>query len=162
MSGDAFRVPIEDRYFEDYVVGSVHEFGSIAVDEAEMIAFARRFDPQAAHVDPEAAKTTAFGGLVASGWHTGSLMMRLLADHYYSRVATLGASGIDELRWLRPVRPGDTLSVRVTVTEARPSRSKPDRGIVRSFVEVLTADRRAVMTLSAVTLILRRPARPGP
>jgi len=162
MSGSAFTVPIEDRYFEDYAVGSVHEFGSVEVEEAEVIAFARRFDPQLFHVDPEAARKTAFGGLIASGWHTGSLAMRLLVDHYISHVASLGSPGIDELRWLRPVRPGDTLSVRVTVTEARPSRSKPDRGIVRSFVEVLNGDREVVMTLSALTLILRRPARPGP
>jgi len=162
MSGSAFTVPIEDRYFEDYAVGSVHEFGSVEVEEAEVIAFARRFDPQLFHVDPEAARKTAFGGLIASGWHTGSLTMRLLVDHYISHVASLGSPGIDELRWLRPVRPGDTLSVRVTVTEARPSRSKPDRGIVRSFVEVLNGDREVVMTLSALTLILRRPARPGP
>ena len=162
MSGSAFTVPIEDRYFEDYAVGSVHEFGAVAVEEAEVIAFARRFDPQVFHVDPEAAKKSAFGGLIASGWHTGSLTMRLLVDHYISHVASLGSPGVDELRWLRPVRPGDTLSVRVTVTEARPSRSKPDRGIVRSFVEVFNGDREVVMTLSALTLILRRPARPGP
>ncbi len=162
MSGDGFTVPIEDRYFEDYAVGSVHEFGAIAVEEAEVIAFARRFDPQTFHIDPETARTTAFGGLIASGWHTGSLTMRLLVDHYISHVASLGSPGIDELRWLRPVRPGDTLSARVTVTEARPSRSKPDRGIVRSFVEALNGDREVVMTLSALTLILRRPARPGP
>ncbi len=162
MSPGAFTVPPEDRYLEDYVVGSVHEFGVAAVEEAEVIAFGRRFDPQVFHVDPDAAKKTAFGGLVASGWHTGSLAMRMLADHYYSRVATLGAVGLDGLRWLHPVRPGDTLSLRVTVTEARPSRSRPDRGIVRSLVEVLPADRRVVMTMSPVTLILRRPARPGP
>lgn len=162
MSGDTFRVPIEDRYFEDYSVGSVHEFGAIAVEEAEVIAFARRFDPQHFHVDPETARKTAFGGLIASGWHTGSLTMRLLVDHYISHVASLGSPGVDELRWLRPVRPGDALSVRVTVTEARPSRSKPDRGIVRSFVEVLNGNREIVMTMSALTLILRRPARPGP
>ena len=162
MSGSAFTVPIEDRYFEDYAVGSVHEFGSVEVEEAEVIAFARRFDPQLFHVDPEAARKTAFGGLIASGWHTGSLTMRLLVDHYISHVASLGSPGVDELRWLRPVRPGHTLSVRVTVTEARPSRSKPDRGIVRSFVEVLNGNREVVMTLSALTLILRRPARPGP
>ncbi len=162
MSAAGFAVPPEDRYFEDYVVGSVHEFGAAAVEEAEVIAFGRRFDPQVFHVDPEAAKRTAFGGLVASGWHTGSLAMRMLADHYYSRVATLGAIGVDGLRWLRPVRPGDTLSLRVTVTEARPSRTRPDRGVVQSLIEVLAADRGVVMTMTALTLILRRPARPGP
>ncbi|MEI8183847.1 MAG: MaoC family dehydratase, partial [Desulfomonile sp.] len=110
-----FTTPAEDRYFEDYVPGSVHEFGSIAVEEAEMINFARRFDPQPFHIDPEAAKQSIFGGLIASGWHTASLAMRLLVDHYISHVASLGSPGVDELRWLKPVRPGDTLSVRITL-----------------------------------------------
>lgn len=149
-------------YWEDFAVGTTREFGGLAVTKEEILRFAKQFDPQPFHVDEEAARRSPFGGLIASGWHTGSLMMRLLVDHYISHVASLGSPGIDELRWLRPVRPGDTLSVRATVTEVRPSRSKPDRGIVRSFVEVLNGNREVVMTLSALTLILRRPARPGP
>jgi acyl dehydratase len=151
-----FTVPIENRYFEDYVAGSVHEFGPIAVEEAEVIAFARRFDPQPFHVDPEAAQQTMFGGLIASGWHTASLMMRLIVDHYLSRVASLGSPGIDELRWLQPVRPGDALSVRVTILKTKRSRSKPDRGIIHSFVEVLNQADEVVMSMTAANFMLCR------
>ena len=96
-----------DRYFEDYMAGSVHKLGSLVVEEAEIIEFARRYDPQPFHTDPEAAKDTIYGGLIASGWHTGSLMMSLAAGRYLSAVSSLGSPGIDELRWLKPVRPGD-------------------------------------------------------
>jgi acyl dehydratase len=118
-----FTTPVEDRYFEDYVAGSVHEFGRIAVDEREVIEFASRYDPQPFHTDPQAAQRSPFGGLIASGWHTAGLMMRLVVEHYLSRVASLASPGVDELRWTQPVRPGDTLSVRATVLEARRSRS---------------------------------------
>ena len=144
-----FTTPVEDRYFEDYVPGSVHEFGSIAVEEAEMINFARRFDPQPFHIDPEAAKQSIFGGLIASGWHTASLAMRLLVDHYISHVASLGSPGVDELRWLKPVRPGDTLSVRITLLEAQRSRSKPDQGFIRGSTEVLNQHGEVVMTMKS-------------
>lgn len=156
MAGSTFSAPIESRYFEDYTAGSVHEFGTIDVTEQEVIDFARRFDPQVFHTDPQAARQTIFGGLIASGWHTGSLMMRLIADHYLSKVASLGSPGIDELRWNMPVRPGDTLSVRVTVRETRRSRSKPDRGIVRSFIEVLNQNQDVVMSATAVNMLLCR------
>lgn len=152
----AFTVPVEDRYFEDYVAGSVHEFGSITVEEEEIIAFARRFDPQVFHTDPGAAKDTMYRGLIASGWHTAGLMMRVLVDHYLSHVASLGSPGVDELRWIQPVRPGDELSVRVTILETRRSRSKPDRGIVRSFVEVINQNREVVMSMKAANFILCR------
>jgi len=148
-----FTLPLEERYFEDYLAGSVHEFGSIAVEEAEVVAFAERFDPQPFHIDPEAAKETMFGGLIASGWHTASLMMRLIVEHYLSRVASLGSPGEDELRWLKPVRPGDELSIRVTVVDTQRSRSKPDRGIIHSFIEVLNQDREVVMSLKAVNFM---------
>ena len=144
-----FTTPAEDRYFEDYVPGSVHEFGSIAVEEAELINFARRFDPQPFHIDPEAAKQSIFGRLIASGWHTASLAMRLLVDHYISHVASLGSPGVDELRWLKPVRPGDTLSVRITLLEAQRSRSKPDQGFIRGSTEVLNQHGEVVMTMKS-------------
>jgi acyl dehydratase len=156
VSAAGFTVPIEDRYFEDYVPGSVHEFGSVRVEEGEVISFARKFDPQPFHTDPAAAKRSVFGGLIASGWHTAGLMMRLLAGHYLSKVASLGSPGIDELRWLEPVRPGDELSVRVTVLEANRSRSRPDRGVVISYIEVLNQHREVVMTLKAVNFLLCR------
>ncbi len=153
----AFSHPIDDRYFEDYVEGDVHAFGSIAVEADEIIAFARRFDPQRFHTDPEAAKQTPFGGLIASGWHTAGLMMRLYAEHYLTHVASLASPGLDELRWVKPVRPGDRLSVRVTVLKATPSKSKPDRGAVTSFVEVFNQAGEVVMTVKCVNMIARRP-----
>lgn len=161
MSTQTFSTSTHDRYFEDYVPGAVYEFGSIAVDQDEVISFAQRFDPQDFHTDPEAARQTVFGGLIASGWHTAGLMMRLYADHYLSKVASLSSPGVDELRWKQPVRPGDELSLRVTVTEARRSSSKPDRGIVRSFIEVLNQDHEVVMSMSALNLLLCREPIPA-
>ena len=158
MCDTPFRVPIEDRYFEDYVTGSVHEFGPILVEEKEIIAFAKRFDPQRLHTDSGAAKDTVFGGLIASGWHTAALMMRLFVDNYLSHVASLGSPGVDELRWLKPVRPGDEISIRVTVLETKRSRSKPDRGIVRSFIEAMNQDREIVMNLKAANFLRCRRA----
>ena len=151
-----FTRPVEDRYFEDYVAGSVHEFGRIAVDEREVIEFATRYDPQPFHTDPQAAQRSPFGGLIASGWHTAGLMMRLVVEHYLSRVASLASPGVDELRWTQPVRPGDTLSVRATVLEARRSRSKPDRGIVYTRFEVLNQRGEVVMSVKAMNMLRAR------
>ena len=147
-----------ERYFEDYQVGMVDEFGEVLVTAEEIVEFARRYDPQTMHVDAVAAATGPFGGLIASGWHTGSLTMRLFVDHYLSKVATLPSPGVDELRWVRPVRPGDTLRMRVTVVEARRSNSKPDRGIVRSLVEVLNQNGEVVMSQRPMNLMLCREA----
>lgn len=141
-----FTTPQEDRYFEDYFAGSVHEFGPVTVEQKEMVAFAKRFDPQPFHIDPAKAKRSIFGGVIASGWYTASVTMRILVDNYVSRVASLGSPGVDALRWLKPVRPGDSLSVRVTVVETKRSRSKPDRGFVRTSVEVYNQNRDVVMT----------------
>jgi acyl dehydratase len=154
----SFRASREDRWFEDYEPGSVHEFGSIAVREEEVLAFGRRFDPQVFHTDPQAAAETEYGGLIASGWHTAGLMMRLYSDHYLSKVATLVSPGVDNLRWLRPVRPGDELSLRITIAEARRLRTKRDRGLVRSDVEVLNQRGEVVMTVSALNFFLCRSA----
>ena len=151
-----FASPITDRWFEDYVPGAVHEFGSIAVEEEEVIAFAKRYDPQDFHTDPAVAKDTIFGGLIASGWQTCGLMMRLYAENYLTKCASLASPGVDELRWLRPVRPGDHLSVRVTVMDAVPSRSKPDRGVVTSFIEVLNQRTEVVLSMRALNMIARR------
>jgi len=153
MSLRDFPVPIDKRYFEDYVPGSVFEYGTVTVNQADVIEFAQRFDPQPFHIDPAAAARGPFGGLIASGWHTASLVMRLVVDHYLSSVAGLGSPGVDELRWTRPVRPGDSLRVRVSVLEARRSRSKPDRGIVRSHIEVLNQAGDVVMSLKALNLL---------
>ncbi|MFJ7212606.1 MaoC family dehydratase [Amycolatopsis sp. NPDC098790] len=146
-----------DRYFEDYVPGVTHDCGSVEVTEADVLGFARRYDPQSFHVDAAAAADGPFGGLIASGWHTASLMMRLFADHYLSAVSSLGSPGVDELRWPRPVRPGSVLRLRATVTEARLSRSKPDRGLVRTHVELVDAGDDVVFSASLLNLILVRP-----
>ena len=146
----------QDRWFEDYVPGAVHDLGSVVVDEQEVIAFARQFDPQPFHLDKERAKRSAFEGLIASGWHTACMAMRLIVDHYLSEVSSEGSPGIDELRWLRPVRPGDQLSVRATILDARLSRSRPERGIVRSQIETLNQDEEVVMHLTSTIFIRRR------
>ena len=117
------------RYFDDYLPGATYDCGSVSVDQAEIISFAKTFDPQPFHVDRGAAASGPYGGLIASGWHTAALMMRQLVEHYVSAEASLGSPGLDEIRWPYPVRPGDTLRVRATVIEARRSLSKPDRGI---------------------------------
>jgi acyl dehydratase len=146
----------EDRHFEDYVPGSVFEYGEVTVSAAEIIEFARRFDPQAMHVDPSAAARGRFDGLIASGWHTAAMVMRLLVDNFLPGRASLASPGIDELRWLRPVRPGDVLHIRVSVLEATRSRSKPDRGIVRTLVEVLNQDAVVVMSMKPMNIIACR------
>ena len=144
---------LQDRWFEDYVPGAVHDLGSVVVDEQEVVAFARQFDPQPFHLDQERAKKSAFGGLVASGWHTACMVMRLMVDHYLSEVSSEGSPGIDELRWLRPVRPGDQLLVKITILDARRSRSRPERGVVRSQIKTLNQDGQVVMHLTFAVFI---------
>jgi len=151
-----FATPVDDRFFEDYVAGDVHEFGSIAVTGDEIVEFATRYDPQPVHKDRDAARHTQFGGLIASGWQTAGWMMRLVVEHFLSHVASLASPGVDELRWTRPVRPGDTLSVRATIVEARPSASRPDRGLVRTLFEVLNQRGEVVMSVKAMNLLKRR------
>ncbi len=153
MSTSEIAVPAEDRYFEDYLPGTIVEYGEIRVTEAEIIEFARRFDPQDMHLDPAGAARGRFGGLIASGWHTAAMMMRLFADNFLSKAASLASPGIDELRWLKPVRPGDVLRIRVTVLETARSRSKPDRGMVRTLVEILNQDGDVVMSLKPMNII---------
>ena len=138
-------VPAAGRTFEDYRVGMVDEFGEILVTTEEIVAFAQRYDPQPMHVGP--------GDVIASGWHTAAMVMRLFVEHYLSKVAALPSPGIDQLRWIRPVRPGDRLRVRVTVTETRLSRSKPDRGLVRALVEVMNQAGDVVMSFQPMNLM---------
>ena len=155
-------MPLAERYFEDYHVGAVYEFGHVEMREAEIIDFGRRYDPQPFHTDPVQARAGVHGGLIASGWHTGCVAMRLLVDHFVSRVASIGSPGMDELRWFKPVRPGDILSLRVTVTETRRSRTRPDRGIVTAFIEVLNQERVTVMSWTGLGFYLcREPLEPG-
>jgi acyl dehydratase len=145
------------RYFDDYAPGATYDCGSVSVDQAEIISFAKRFDPQPFHIDPEAAARGPYGGLIASGWHTLALVMRLLVDNYLSAEASLGGPGADEIRWPYPVRPGDTLRVRATVVEARRSLSKPDRGIVKTMAEAVNQDGRTVMRATAINFLRVRP-----
>lgn len=137
-----------ELYFEDLEPGRVHELGSVVVTEDEILDFARRWDPQAFHVDPEAAKESVFGGLIASGWHTGAMWMRLYVDSLLDGAASMGSPGVEELRWLAPVRPGDTLSGRLTVLETTPSaRRRQDRGTVRIRGEMVNQDGVTVMSM---------------
>jgi acyl dehydratase len=152
MTSSDFSVSSNERYFEDYVPGLVLEYGTIPLSEAEIIDFATRFDPQYFHTDPEAAKAGPYGGLIASGWHTAAVMMRLAADYYMSKVASLGSPGIDEIRWTRPVRPGDSLWIRISILEAKRSTSKPDRGVVHAFIEVLNQNQECVMSMKAMNI----------
>ncbi len=145
------------RYWEDIKQGEVVEMGSRTLDKERMMAFAREFDPQPFHTDEKAAEASIYGGLIASGWLTGSVLMRIFYDSYLKDTAGLGSPGIDELRWPKPVRPGDTLSARLTVLETAASRSKPDRGIVRSLMEVLNQHGEIVMTTKGVNFVRRRP-----
>lgn len=154
----ATPVPYRERWFEDYPVGEVAEFGDHPVTEAEIVEFATRYDPQPFHVDPEAARGSIYGGLIASGWMTASCAMRLLVDHYISPIASMGSPGIDELRWLAPVRAGDRLRMRVTVLESRPSRSRPRLGMTRFHWEVLRGAGEVVMTMTGWGMYRRRPA----
>jgi acyl dehydratase len=158
LSEADFAVGVADRYFEDYAVGAVYEYGYVSVSEAEIVAFAEQFDPQPIHVDARFAASGPFGGVIASGWHTASIAMRLVVAHYLSRVASLASPGIDELRWPAPVRPGDSLRLRATIVEARRSRSKPDRGLVRTRAELLNQHDQTVLSLVAMNLLrLRNP-----
>ena len=153
MSLHSFTAAPQDRYFEDYTPGHVYEFGTITVSEAEIVGFARQFDPQDVHLDSKKAAVGPFGGITASGWHTISLAMRLYVDHYLSHVASLASPGAEDIRWLKPVRPGDALRIRVTILDARLSRSKPDRGIVRARVEAINQKGDVVLAMTLVSFI---------
>ena len=160
MTGLLSRVdlpaPVGDRWFEDYLPGSVYEFGHTRVNETEIADFARHYDPQLIHTDTAWSRSGPFGGLIASGVHTIAVCMRLYVEHYLSHVASLASPGLDEIRWPRPVRPGDRLHIRVTVAEARMSRSKPDRGLVHSTVLALNQDDHVVLSFTAMNFLARR------
>jgi len=145
------------RYFEDFQAGDVFELGNHTVTAAEIIDYARQFDPQPFHVDEAAAVDGPFGGLIASGWHTGALWMRIYVDSVLNDTISMGSPGIEELRWLVPVRPGDTLSARLTVLETSPSSRRPDRGTVRSRGEMTNQRGEPVMTMIARGFFGRRP-----
>ncbi len=144
-------------YFEDFHVGETVEIGRCAIDEPEIIGFANQYDPQPFHTDPELARGTNFGGLIASGWQTCALTMRMICDAYLKDAATMGSPGMEEIRWLKPVRPGDTLIAKRTIEEARPT-SKPDRGLVLTRWDVYNQRDEHVMMMRGYGLFARRPA----
>jgi acyl dehydratase len=149
-------------HWEDFPAGFVRDFGAMPVEREAVVAFARQFDPQPFHVDEEAASASLFGGLCASGWHTAAMAMRMMCDAYLLDSASLGSPGIDNLRWLKPVFPGDTLSVRYDVLEARPMASRPHVGLVRSRWTVLNQAAEPVMTMEGWGMFRRRePATPA-
>jgi acyl dehydratase len=145
-------------YFEDFEPGRVIEVGSRTLNEEEILAFAKQFDPQPFHVDPDAAAKSIYGGIIASGWHTCALMMRMMVDGFLSEAASMGSPGVDEIRWLRPVRAGDTLTVTSTVQDARPSASKPDRGVVNTMWEAKNQHGETVATVKGMGMFRKRPA----
>lgn len=146
-----------DLYLEDFKPGDRFESRGRTVPEAEIIDFALRYDPQPIHIDAEAAKHSPYGGLIASGFHTMAVAFRLAWDTGIFSACSLGSPGIDELRWLKPVRPGDTLRTVVEIVDARPSASKPDRGVCRIRYDVFNQNDEQVMTMTAVQILARRP-----
>ena len=146
------------RYWEDFAVGEVLELGrTVPVTQEAIVAFAGQFDPQYFHLDPEKAKGSIFGGLVASGWHTAAMVMRLWVDEIVSHTVSMGSPGVEELRWPAPVRPGDTLTAKAVVLELRPSKSRPEMGLVRWRAETFNQRNELVFTMTGTSFIGRRP-----
>ena len=143
-------------WWEDFVPGSTREFGGRLVTREDILRFAREYDPQPFHVDEAAAERSLFGGLAASGWHTCALVMRMMCDAYLLDAASLGSPGLDQIRWLAPVRPGDTLSVRLEVLSARPMKSRPGVGLVQSRWTALNQRGEAVMSMEGWAMFRRR------
>ena len=146
-------------YFEDFNTGDEREFGRYEVTREEILEFAEKYDPQPFHLDDEIAKQTHFGGLVASGWHTCAMNMKMVVDNIIDHGTALGSPGVDKIRWLKPVRPGDVLRVRATVGQTRPSRSRPEMGSVEIAHEIFNQKDEVVMTMTAIVLFLRRPTK---
>jgi acyl dehydratase len=147
---------MELLHFEDFPVGEVVEFGNYLVTAEEIVEFAREFDPQPFHVDEEAAKASLLGGLSASGWHVCAIIMRMMVDGYYGRTASMGSTGIDDMKWIKPVRPGDRLSCRRTTLEARISAKRPEMGIVKLRYEIFDAVAEKKAEMTGINLIMVR------
>lgn len=145
-------------YFEDFVPGSSATYGALPVERAEIIAFAAQYDPQPMHLDEAAGAKSMLGGLAASGWQSCAFLMRLIAEEFVARSAGMGAPGVDEVKWMRPVRPGDVLSARHTVLEARESKSKADRGFVKFRFELMNQKGEVVMEQVNSIIFARRDA----
>jgi len=145
-------------YFEDFHPGQEIDLGERTVSEEEIVAFAREFDPQPFHVDPEAASSSIYGGVIASGWHTCSLMMRMVVDGLMCSASSMGSPGLDGVRWLRPLRAGDTLKVRYLTTQVKASGSRPDRGVVWSKWTATNQHGEEICTIEGMGMFGRRPA----
>jgi acyl dehydratase len=144
-------------YFEDFPPDEIVEYGDRLVTAEEIVEFGREFDPQPFHLDEAAARESVAGGLIASGWHSAALMMRMNCDAFFLHSASQGSPGIESIDWLKPVRPGDRLSVRRTTLSARTSRSRPDVGVFEMRFELLNQDRDVVMRVQGPLFIRRRP-----
>jgi acyl dehydratase len=145
-------------WWEDFRVGDRSEMGAHTFGEAEILAFGRQFDPQPFHTDPRAAEDGVFGGLIASGWHTCAVGMRLMVESYISRTVSLGSPGIDDVRWLKPVRPGDTITYTRIVLESRASTSRPGVGLVKHRWEAVNQAGELVLTMEGWGMFGRKPA----
>ena len=157
MTRDTTPPPRRIRwYWEDFHAGQVREFGAMQVTREAVLAFAAQFDPQPFHLDDAAAARSLFGKLSASGWHTCAMAMRMMCDEYLLESSSLGSPGMDNLRWSKPVHPGDTLSVRLTTLETRPMASRPTVGLMLSQWEVLNQRREVVMTMQGWGMFGRR------
>jgi acyl dehydratase len=143
-------------YWEDFFAGKVIDLGTRAVTREEIIEFASRYDPQPFHTDEAAAKESIYGGLIASGWHTCAMLMRMLCDGMIRHAASMGSPGVDAVRWLQPVRPGDILRAQMIIVETRASTSKPDRGIIKTKSEVFNQKNELVMTMEGMGMYRRR------
>ncbi len=148
----------EPRYWDDYEVGQKFPIGSTGFTEQEIVDFARQYDPQSFHVDRDAAAQSMYGSLIASGWHVASKLMRLFVDNYVDKRTTLGSPGLDELRWLKPVRPGDTLSAWVECAAKAPSKSRPQMGVIHEHWTAMNQKGEVVMTAKGINMVKRRPA----
>jgi acyl dehydratase len=148
-------------HFEDFTPGSIAEYGPRIITRDEIVAFAAEFDPQPMHLDEAAADDSMLGGHAASGWHSCCLLMRMISDGFLLQSSFLGAPGVEEVRWLAPVRPGVALTVRATVLETRPSRSRPDMGLVKFRFELVDAAGTRLLTLTVSPMFGRRPAEPA-
>jgi acyl dehydratase len=145
-----------ETFWEDYQVGKTVEFGSCRVTAEDITGFAREFDPQPFHLDEEAARSTLLGGLAASGWHSCAMLMRMICDNYAAESASMGSPGMEEVRWLRPVRPGDVLRVRRTCIDRRPSRSRPQMGFARFTWEIYNQSGDHLMSATGTGMFARR------
>jgi acyl dehydratase len=150
----------KEWYFEDFFPGQEIDLGTRGVTEEEIIAFAREFDPQPFHVDHDAAAKSIYGGVIASGWHTCSMMMRMVVDGLMAKASSMGSPGLDGVRWLAPVRAGDTLNVRYQTVQVKASASKPDRGVVWSKWVAINQHGETVCTVDGMALFKRRPGAP--